>query len=336
MLAALAERAVVTTLATTEGRMLTEVTLTVRNHAQPFLKVGLPEGATLLTAEVAGESVSRSRARRHARAAAARRLPARTVRTPSRSSTCSRARRSPSRATAQLAVPRMDVPINVMEWELFLPDRYRVKGFDGPALAANLMPAVFIGTMTGERGYFANGRLGDNAGNQADTGPRGTGQVQGRVTDETGQSLPGATVTLSGPGISRYAMSDGNGEFIIDGVPRASLRLNVELSGFNTTSRPFTLGEGDAVRLDTALKVASVSEEITVVAEPQRVRKVDKANANEPQVFSPSSNVANLQRRVAGVLPVRMDIPRAGVSYRFVRPLVVDEETAVSFNYKAK
>jgi hypothetical protein len=50
---------------------------------------------------------------------------------------------------------------------------------------------------------------------------------------------------------------------------------------------------------------------------------------------SGSVNV-NLQQRVSGVLPVRIDVPRAGNSYHFVRPLVLDEETKVSFTYKSK
>jgi hypothetical protein len=39
---------------------------------------------------------------------------------------------------------------------------------------------------------------------------------------------------------------------------------------------------------------------------------------------------------VAGVLPVRVDVPRAGASYRFARALVLDEETKVTFSYKTK
>ena len=49
-----------------------------------------------------------------------------------------------------------------------------------------------------------------------------------------------------------------------------------------------------------------------------------------------SANVINLQRRVAGVLPVAIDVPRAGTSFQFVRPLVLGEETKVSFNYKSR
>jgi hypothetical protein len=57
VLSAVVERAVVTTLVTTEGRSLTEVKLLVKNQAQPFLKIALPTGASILTAEVAGEKV---------------------------------------------------------------------------------------------------------------------------------------------------------------------------------------------------------------------------------------------------------------------------------------
>jgi hypothetical protein len=37
---------------------------------------------------------------------------------------------------------------------------------------------------------------------------------------------------------------------------------------------------------------------------------------------------------VVGVLPIAVNVPRAGNSYRFVRPLVVDEETKVTFSYR--
>jgi len=41
-----------------------------------------------------------------------------------------------------------------------------------------------------------------------------------------------------------------------------------------------------------------------------------------------------LQKRVAGVLPIAVTVPRAGNAYRFARPLVVDEETKLTFAYR--
>src|SRR5262249_28248626 len=57
VLAAVAESATITTLVTSQGKSLTEVKLTVKNQAQPFLKVALPQGATIVSADVAGEKV---------------------------------------------------------------------------------------------------------------------------------------------------------------------------------------------------------------------------------------------------------------------------------------
>lgn len=61
-----------------------------------------------------------------------------------------------------------------------------------------------------------------------------------------------------------------------------------------------------------------------------------EANARKQEQTAASANVMNLQRRVAGVLPVAIDVPRTGTSFAFVRPLVLDEETKVTFTYKSK
>jgi hypothetical protein len=50
----------------------------------------------------------------------------------------------------------------------------------------------------------------------------------------------------------------------------------------------------------------------------------------------PSANVVNLQRRTAGVLPVRVDVPKAGTSHQFVKPLVVDQEVTLILRYTRK
>jgi hypothetical protein len=51
---------------------------------------------------------------------------------------------------------------------------------------------------------------------------------------------------------------------------------------------------------------------------------------------SASANVVNLQKRVAGVLPVAIEVPRTGTLFSFVRPLVLDEETRVTFSYRSR
>ena len=105
------------------------------------------------------------------------------------------------------------------------------------------------------------------------------------------------------------------------------------------------------------VNVGSVSETVEVVSEAAQVQsppaaigdttraglKVDgPTHVNMPQMApgiaqqNASANVINLQRRVAGVLPIAIDVPRAGTSFAFVRPLVLDEETKVTFSYKSR
>jgi hypothetical protein len=78
-----------------------------------------------------------------------------------------------------------------------------------------------------------------------------------------------------------------------------------------------------------------VSSSAPTVAESQRTERDLKKQAAQQQLAA-SANVYSLQQRVSGVLPVRVDVPRAGNSYHFVRPLVLDEETKVTFTYKSK
>src|SRR5262249_1082913 len=85
-------------------------------------------------------------------------------------------------------------------------------------------------------------------------------------------------------------------------------------------------------------RVIDMAETVTVSAEAPKAAPAPspQKSADAQKQAEPSQNVINLQRRAAGVLPVRVDVPRAGVSHQFVRPLVVDEETMVSFRYKRR
>lgn len=143
VLAAGADRATATTLVTAEGRSLTEVSLIVRNQAQPFLKVGLPAGATLLSAEVAGVAV------KPAQGADGLRIPLlRPGFRPSGPYPVSfvyllNGTAFARRGDASLALARLDLPVAWLEWELFLPDRLDASRFDGPLVPKALVPTSF-------------------------------------------------------------------------------------------------------------------------------------------------------------------------------------------------
>jgi len=86
----------------------------------------------------------------------------------------------------------------------------------------------------------------------------------------------------------------------------------------------------------SAVKVTAEEPMIEHRGKKDRDKERDEKKVEALAQNGASSNVLNLQKRVAGVLPVRVDVPRAGNSYRFARALVLDEETKVTFNYRTK
>ena len=254
VLAAVSDRAVATTLVTSEGRALTEIKMHVQNRAQPFLKVALPPGATIVSAEVADEPV------KPALGSDGTRVPLlRPGLRPNGGYTVSfvyihAGTPFARKGEIQMTLPKMDVPIGVVEWELFVPDSYNVKATDGNVIDRALFPTAVAGRDS---------------------------EVSESIT------VSGATPVGQAPGAGGGATG---------GLAPAPASANVPKAA-------------DA-RINEAMREAQKQE--------------------------PSQNVINLQKRAAGVLPVRVDVPRAGTSHQFVRPLVVDQETFVNLRYKRR
>jgi carboxypeptidase family protein len=354
VLAAAVDRAMVTTLVTSEGRALTEMSLRVRNRAQPFLKVTLPPGASMVSVEVAGETakpVQGSDGTRvpllragfrpkgpydvsfvylHAGAPFAR------------------------KGEMQMALPRMDIPVGIVEWEVFAPDTYSLRHAGGNVISqATLERALLRDVEKQEPADRVGGGAGTGAGTGIGPGTGGgtgggayrpgrgvnttivarpdpseqPGQISGRVIDPGGSVLSGVTVSVTSGGARLTATTGGDGTFVIAGVPPGPVSLTADLIGFATQTTRFVVGT-DAWRADVTMPVTGAEETVTVTAQAPVV------DEGRPQ--APPQNVINLQRRAAGVLPIRVDVPRAGTSHRFSRPLVVDEETTVAFRYKRR
>jgi hypothetical protein len=264
VLAAVADRAIVTTLVTHQGRALTEVTMHVRNQGQPFMKVGLPQGATLLSAEVAGVSVKPVLGSDGARVPLLR--PG--FRPPGGGASGTSGGGSypvsfvylesgaafAKKGDARLTLARVDLAISLLEWELFLPEGFQVKRFEGDVLPQQLVASTLMPVMPeGVAGGVPGGVVGGVAGG----------------------AVPGDA---------------------------AAMIIRQDAAG----QKP----------------LPQVAETVAVAA--------------APQVNTGSVNVQNLQRKISGVLPVRIDVPRAGHSYLFVRPVVIDEDTTVRFSYRAR
>ena len=343
VLAAIAERAVVTTLVTTEGRSLTEVKLTVKNMVQPFLKVELPAGASIVTAEVAGEKV------KPVEGADGQRVPLlragfRPV-GPYEVSFVFMHSGTPfaKKGGSEIALPKMDVPIAVLQWEVFLPEQYKVKDFGGDALAANLLPPSFERADAGAYTVDAfQAGVAGGAGDRIEPLQLMPGQLGGYIVDSSGATVANAQVSVTqlDTGAVRTATTDYSGRWIVSSMPSGRVKINAAMPGFRSLVRNLNYDANNPTSYSLALQVGSAAETIEVQSNAQMLETLplerDSKKKDALASNSASNNVLNLQRRVSGVLPVRVDVPRAGSSYSFVRPLVLDEETKLTFTYKTK
>ncbi len=359
VLAAVAERATVTTLVTSEGKSLTEVKLIMKNQAQPFLKVDLPAGASILTADVAGEKVKPVQGADGDRVpllrAGFRPAGAYTVSFVFMHSGAPFAKKGDS----DISLPKMDVPIGFLEWELYLPEQFKVKDFSGDAFSAALLPPEYSAYIY-ERGSFQAGEgIGSSGGATPVNGRSFTGlmalapgvalapgQLGGYVVDPSGAVIPNARVEVQNTATRTTwnSSTTSEGYWLVLGIPSGTYQVTASAPGFKTTSTTVSYDVSNPSAYRIALNVGTATQTVTVEAESSELnmetsRRQKKEKAVAPAPPPPpqaSANVFSLQQRVAGVLPVAVDVPRTGTSYRFVRPLVVNEETKLTFTYKSK
>jgi hypothetical protein len=100
-----------------------------------------------------------------------------------------------------------------------------------------------------------------------------TGEVNGRITDEQGGVLPGATVTLTNPatGYTRSVTTGGEGFYDAPLLPPGSYDITYAMSGLRGAKRKAAVTVGATVTLNVTLGVGGVQEEVTVVSESPQV-----------------------------------------------------------------
>lgn len=349
LLAAVAQEATVTTLVTSEGKSLTEVRLTVRNQAQPFLKLELPAGASILSADVAGEKVKPVQAPDGIRVPLLKpgfhpvdAYPVSFVFLHSGAPFA-------KKGGAELSLPGMDIPVGLLNWEVFLPEQYKVQDFGGAALPAGLFPTA-VSEAEPMTEIINDAKLGSGPSGEVDLANMFPGQMGGHITDQSGTAVPGANVAVRivATGRDIDATTDGSGRWLVSGVPAGIVRITASAPGFQIYQvQHVPYDPSRPLRYDLVLRIGSTSEQIEIAPAAGLVlntaqisnlpaRNRDQEKKDIAAQSAPSANVMNLQQRVAGVLPIRVDVPHTGASYRFVRPLVLNEETTVTFTYRKK
>jgi hypothetical protein len=134
------------------------------------------------------------------------------------------------------------------------------------------------------------------------------------------------------------------------GLPSGNYKVKLDGRGFKINESNIRYDSSQPSMYQGMLSVGAATETVEVTAdapilntENATLSSLNGRNFSKVVPLAPgavsrnaSENVVNLQKRVAGVLPVPIDVPRAGTSFSFVRPLVLDEETKVTFSYKSR
>jgi hypothetical protein len=219
-----------------------------------------------------------------------------------------------------------------------------VKQFGGNAISAEVFPPAgqdFLVDANDDGEEFE-----PNYWKRNDLSTLMPGQLGGIIVDPNGALVPGANVTVTTQsGSNVTTKSDSEGRWVLEGIAPGPVSVRIAAPGFKDTRQELNYDASRPMRLGTTLQIGDVQETVTVTdganalsTESRRIENLVRKNEKDQEMLAntPSQNVFNLQRRVAGILPVRMEVPRGGRSYRFVRPLVLDEETKITFQYKSR
>src|SRR4051812_13231737 len=138
-----------------------------------------------------------------------------------------------------------------------------------------------------------------------------TGTLLGNITDSSGGAVPGATVTATDvdKNISRTAVSNESGYYIFSSLPNGTYTVDAELQGFRKMARQgVKVDVNTTVRVDLALSVGQMTEEVTVAAESPALQtdRTDTGRILESKMISElpltfNRNFQSLTMTVPGV-----------------------------------
>jgi hypothetical protein len=122
------------------------------------------------------------------------------------------------------------------------------------------------------------------------------GSLRGYVKDEQGGSLPGVTVTATGPAVIQpiSAVTEADGAYRLVNLPPGTYTVSAELTGFATFRRTdVLLRAGANFQVDITMKIGSLQETVTVAGESPMLE------------VSKPSNVLNISGEFQREMPIQ-------------------------------
>src|SRR4249919_1901707 len=102
------------------------------------------------------------------------------------------------------------------------------------------------------------------------------GTISGRVLDQQGSAVPGATVTAksAATGFTRSEVSDTEGVYRLSALPVGIYDVTAELQGFTTVSKKgVEVNVAQTQAIDFPLKVAQLAEKVNVTGATPLIQK---------------------------------------------------------------
>ena len=143
-----------------------------------------------------------------------------------------------------------------------------------------------------------------------------TGEIQGRVIDETGMGLPAVEITAKSPSLQgqRTVFSSKDGKFHFPLLPVGNYTLSIKLEGFATVVQEnVKVRLGRVTDLKITMKLSEIKEEILVVAKTPLIDKTSTDTSfhltSEDLEKIPAQNrtVVDVVKFAPGVTGVRMN-----------------------------
>jgi TonB-dependent receptor len=147
----------------------------------------------------------------------------------------------------------------------------------------------------------------------AESGQGAPGAIAGRVADETGGVLPGATVVVSAAVTrsERIVVTDASGRFTVAPLQAGTYTLVVSLPGFETLTRESVIVGEDEAQVQLVLMVSSVRDSVVVRGTARNFADAvagKRAADGVVDVFSadeigrlPDKNIGETLNRIPGV-----------------------------------
>ncbi|RDC57352.1 TonB-dependent receptor [Pedobacter chinensis] len=130
-----------------------------------------------------------------------------------------------------------------------------------------------------------------------------TGSVSGKVLDETGQPLPGASVIVKGT--TRSTSTDANGDFKLIGLTNGSITLSVSFIGYQTLDKAVTVSANATVNFQLVPDAQKLNEVVVIgygTAEKKNLTgSITTVNSKDFQKGTITTPEQLIQGKVAGV-----------------------------------